>query len=57
MVLYQRRSLWLMAFCLLAGAVDDRSFNGVSVWSKPFKFAMSLAVYFATLLVFSRYAA
>lgn len=45
----------LMAFCLLAGAVDDRLFNGVSVWSKPFKFAMSLAVYFATLLVFSRY--
>ena len=44
-----------MAFCRLAGAVDDRLFNGVSVWSKPFKFAMSLAVYFATLLVFSRY--
>ena len=44
-----------MAFCLSAGAVDDRLFNGVSVWSKPFKFALSLAVYFATLLVFSRY--
>ena len=42
----------LMATCWLA--VDDRLFNGVSVWSKPFKFAMSLAVYFATLLVFSR---
>ena len=34
-----------MAFCLLAGAVDDRLFNGVSVWSKLFKFALSLAVY------------
>ena len=45
----------LTGFCLLAGAFDDRLFNGVSVWSKPFKFALSLAVYFATLLVFSHY--
>ena len=45
----------LMVFCLLAGAIDDRLFNGVSVWSKPFKFALSLAVYFATLLAFSYY--
>ena len=36
----------LTGFCLLAGALDDRLFNGVSVWSKPFKFALSLAVYF-----------
>ena len=38
----------LTGVCLLAGAFDDRLFNGVSVWSKPFKFALSLAVYFAT---------
>ena len=55
MVLHVRWSIVLTGVCLLAGAFDDRLFNGVSVWSKPFKFALSLAVYFATLLVFSHY--
>ena len=47
--------LSLMMVCLLAGAIDERLINGVSVWAKPSKFAMSLGVYFATLLVFVRY--
>ena len=28
---------------------------GVSVWTKPAKFALSLAVYFATIMLFVRY--
>ena len=28
----------LAIICLLAGSIDDRLYNGVSVWSKPFKF-------------------
>jgi hypothetical protein len=47
--------LGLTMACFLAGSIDDRLFNGVSVWAKPFKFALSLAVFFATLLVFVRY--
>ena len=47
--------LGFAVFCLLAAAVDERMFNGVSVWAKPFKFSLSLAIYFATLLIFSRY--
>ena len=45
----------LAIICLLAGSIDDRIYNGVSVWSKPFKFALSLAVYIATLMFFIRY--
>ena len=30
----------LAIICLLAGSIDDRLYNGVSVWSKPFKFAL-----------------
>jgi hypothetical protein len=46
--------LLLMVACLFASTVDERLFNGVSVWVKPAKFALSLAVYFATLLVFAQ---
>lgn len=58
----QRHALWsrtalafaaLTAVCLLFALFDDRTFNGVSVWSKPFKFALSIAVYFATLAWFA----
>jgi hypothetical protein len=39
----------LTVICLAAGLIDERNFQGVSVWDKPFKFALSIAVYFATL--------
>ena len=45
----------LTVFCFAAGFVDDRLFNGVSVWHKPFKFALSISVYFATLVWFAKY--
>jgi len=35
--------------CLAASLVDERLFQGVSVWHKPFKFALSLGVYFASI--------
>ncbi len=47
--------LALMAFCIVAAGVDARLLHGVSVWTKPAKFALSLAVYFATLMCFVRY--
>ena len=46
---------WTIAYavlaivCLTASLFDERLFQGVSVWHKPFKFALSLAVYFATI--------
>ncbi|MEM7077046.1 MAG: hypothetical protein AAF513_00330 [Pseudomonadota bacterium] len=39
----------LLVVCLLAMGLDERTLHGVSVWSKPFKFSLSLVVYFATL--------
>lgn len=57
----QRHPLWmrtaygfviLMTICAVCALFDDRTFNGVSVWSKPFKFSLSIAVYFATLAWF-----
>lgn len=39
----------LLALSLAAMLVDGRSINGVSVWTKPAKFAASLAVWFWTL--------
>ena len=45
--------LVLLAVCVVASFVDVRTLNGVSVWSKPFKFSLSLAVYFATLAWFA----
>jgi hypothetical protein len=41
-----------LVFGILAVS-DDRTFNGVSTWAKPLKFALSLAVYFATLAWFA----
>ena len=35
--------------CLIALSVDTRTVNDISVWVKPIKFLLSLAVYFATL--------
>jgi hypothetical protein len=35
--------------CLLAMVLDSRQVNGVSVWLKPAKFAVSFCVYYATL--------
>ncbi len=58
----QRHPLWmatavgfaaLMVACAVFSLFDERTFNGVSVWSKPFKFSLSLAVYFATLAWFA----
>jgi hypothetical protein len=36
---------------LWAGTVDGRLLAGVNVWAKPFKFALSLAIHFATFAV------
>ena len=47
--------LGLLLVCLIAGQFDDRTLYGVSVWTKPAKFALSLAVYFATLVWFAHY--
>jgi len=56
--LRHRHELWYYAtlgfalcavFFLLGGLLDERTFNGVTVWHKPFKFALSLSVFFATL--------
>jgi hypothetical protein len=58
----QRNPIWwraafafaiLAAVCALAALLDDRTFNGVSVWSKPLKFCLSIVVYFATLAWFT----
>jgi hypothetical protein len=35
--------------CLLAMQLDARTVNDISVWVKPTKFALSIALYFATL--------
>ena len=45
----------LMVVCLGLSFVDERTFNDVSVWSKPFKFALSLGVYFFTIAWFAQY--
>ena len=46
-------SLALLMFCAGISLFDERTINGISVWSKPFKFSLSLAVYFATLAWFA----
>lgn len=43
----------LMVFCLIMMLIDERLINGVSVWLKPFKFALSITVFFATLVWFA----
>ncbi len=40
---------------LWAGAVDKRLLGGVNVWAKPFKFALSLAIHYATFAVIAHY--
>ena len=41
--------LVLFAVTLGAYAIDERLLNGISVWTKPLKFQVSLALHFATL--------
>jgi hypothetical protein len=36
--------------CLIALAVDERTLNGVSVWSKPIKFELSITITVATVI-------
>lgn len=45
--------LALATASLLLMGIDDRLLQGVSVWSKPFKFQLSIAVYFLTLAWFA----
>lgn len=44
----------MLAVTSLSMAVDDRILRGVTVWSKPAKFALSFGVHLATLLIFVR---
>jgi hypothetical protein len=44
-----------MAPTLLALALETRTFNGINVWMKPFKFELSTAVHMATLAWFWGY--
>lgn len=47
--------LLLLAVTLVAWLIDRRLIDGASVWAKPIKFEMSLALHFATLaLIVSR---
>ncbi len=45
--------LAMAAVSLVLMSIDDRLLQGVSVWNKPFKFQLSIAVYFATLAWFA----
>lgn len=47
-------SLALLLVSSLAWVLDDRTLQGVSVWSKPMKFNVSFAVHMATVLLFVR---
>lgn len=56
----ERAALATTAICVgmllvtsLAFAIDDRLLRGVSIWSKPVKFAASFGLHMATLLVFA----
>ncbi|MFK7857343.1 MAG: hypothetical protein AB8B64_00895 [Granulosicoccus sp.] len=44
-------SVVLLALAILWGQFDTRSLNGVPVWHKPAKFALSFIVHFATLAI------
>ncbi|WP_374370516.1 hypothetical protein [Dongia sp.] len=46
--------LVLLPVCLVLLAIDPRTINGVSVWAKPIKFQLSLALHFATLALLLR---
>jgi hypothetical protein len=62
---WRRRESTLAAFAilmavamlptLLAILIDTRTFNGINVWIKPFKFESSLAIFYATLAWFWGY--
>ena len=39
---------------LAAMALDDRQFNGINIWDKPFKFLLALSAYLLTLAFFER---
>jgi hypothetical protein len=45
----------LAVLTLILSFVDSRTLDGANVWVKPLKFSVSLLVYFATLLFFSRW--
>lgn len=47
--------LLLMPPTLVAALLDDRMFGGVSVWQKPWKFELALAVYALTLTFLARF--
>jgi hypothetical protein len=60
--LFRRHSLFagaalcmliLMCPTLFAMAMDERTFLGIDVWMKPFKFELALAIYLATLAWFA----
>jgi hypothetical protein len=48
--------LWSMATLVLP-LVDPRLFQGVSVWHKPWKFQISVGIYWLTLVLFMTYLA
>jgi len=41
--------LFAMAPTLTAMAIDVRTYNGINIWDKPFKFELAIFVYIATL--------
>lgn len=52
---YQTAAAMAVVFVACSGMaiVDDRTLLGVSVWSKPAKFSISIAIFFATLAWFA----
>jgi hypothetical protein len=56
--LFTALGLWMalsLVPTLAAMAIDDRSFQGASIWLKPIKFQLSLAIYLLTIAVFARW--
>ena len=49
--------LWMGVFAVLSVfvAIDDRTFQDVSVWKKPAKFSLSVGVYLLTLAWFATF--
>ena len=44
-----------MPVTIFAGLVDPRTFLGIDVWEKPFKFELALAVFTLTMAFFARF--
>ena len=44
----------MLVVTTLAGLADDRLMRGVTIWSKPIKFAASFGLHLATLVIFVR---